>query len=70
MPEGGANIAETSVALPHSEFVENAHFKTICTRVQRRPQDYFENVPDAPVSEFTLQMQGGEPKVAAGDLCV
>jgi len=34
MPEGGANIAATQVALPHSEFIENAHFKTICTRVQ------------------------------------
>lgn len=34
MPKGGANIAAAQVALPHSEFVENAHFKTICTRVQ------------------------------------
>jgi hypothetical protein len=125
MPEGGANIAGTSVALPHSEFIENAHFKTICTRVQfatkacpansiygfavaKTPlldqplegpvylrsssnqlpdlvmalkgppsmpieidldgrvdsvngglRTTFEAVPDAPVSEFTLQMQGG-----------
>ena len=29
-----ANIAGAQVTLPHSEFIENAHFKTICTRVQ------------------------------------
>jgi hypothetical protein len=29
-----ANIAKTQVTLPHSEFIENAHFDTICTRVQ------------------------------------
>jgi len=34
MPPAGANIASVSTALPDSEFVENAHFKTICTRVQ------------------------------------
>jgi hypothetical protein len=33
-PEGSANIAAASVALPHSEFLEQAHIKTICTRVQ------------------------------------
>ena len=35
-PKGGAyaNIAAASVALPHSEFLENAHIKTVCTRVQ------------------------------------
>jgi hypothetical protein len=126
MPQGGANIAGASVALPRSEFVENAHFKTICTRVQfaaktcpansiygfaaaRTPlldqrlegpvylrssnnplpdlvaalkgppslpievvldgavdsvngglRATFNEVPDAPVSEFTLQMQGGD----------
>jgi hypothetical protein len=126
MPVGGANIAATSVALPHSEFIENAHFKTICTRVQFAAHECpagsiygeaeaktpllaeplkgpvylrssshqlpdlvvalhgppslpieidlagrvdsvngglrttFETVPDAPVSEFTLQMQGGK----------
>jgi hypothetical protein len=31
---GEANIARTAVALPRSEFLENAHIKTICTRVQ------------------------------------
>ena len=126
MPGGGANIASTQVALPHSEFVENAHFKTICTRVQfaasqcpqgsiygeaeaRTPlleaplrgpvylrssshvlpdlvmalkgppslpieidlaghvdsvngglRTTFETVPDAPVTEFTLRMQGAK----------
>jgi len=29
-----ANIAETVVALPHSEFLDQAHIKTVCTRVQ------------------------------------
>lgn len=29
-----ANFARAVVTLPHSEFIENAHFKTICTRVQ------------------------------------
>jgi hypothetical protein len=32
--EGEANIARTSVALPHSEFLAQNHIKTICTRVQ------------------------------------
>ncbi len=31
---GAAGIARTQVTLPHSEFIANAHFKTICTRVQ------------------------------------
>lgn len=31
---GDANIARASVALPHSEFLDQAHIKTICTRVQ------------------------------------
>lgn len=31
---GQANIAKTSVALPHSAFLDQAHIKTICTRVQ------------------------------------
>jgi hypothetical protein len=126
MPGAGANIASTSVALPHSEFLDQAHIKTICTRVQfaakqcppgsiygtavaKTPlfdfplegpvylrsssnplpdlvmalkgpaampieielagrvdsvngglRTTFDTVPDAPVSEFTLQMQGGK----------
>jgi hypothetical protein len=125
MPQGGANIASTSVALPHSEFLDQGHIRTVCTRVQfaakacpaesiygtamaKTPlldqpvegpvylrssshelpdlvialkgppslpievdlvgrvdsvnggiRTTFEAVPDAPVSEFTLQMQGG-----------
>lgn len=31
---GEAGIARTQVALPHSEFIDQAHFRTICTRVQ------------------------------------
>jgi len=34
MPEGGANIAAASVALPHSEFLDQGHIGTVCTRVQ------------------------------------
>jgi len=34
MPEGGANNASASVALPHSEFLDQGHIKTVCTRVQ------------------------------------
>jgi hypothetical protein len=34
MPQGGANIAAASVALPHSEFLDQSHIGTVCTRVQ------------------------------------
>ena len=34
MPPGGANIGAASVALPRSEFLDQGHIKTICTRVQ------------------------------------
>jgi hypothetical protein len=34
MAPGGANIASAQVALPHSEFLDQAHIRTICTRVQ------------------------------------
>jgi uncharacterized repeat protein (TIGR01451 family) len=34
MPAGGANIAQASVALPHSEFLDQGHIRTVCTRVQ------------------------------------
>ena len=127
LPAGGANIAAAQVALPRSEFLENAHIGTVCTRVQFAAQscpaasvygtavaktplfDFplegpvylrssdnplpdlvvalhgpaslpieialagrvdsapngglrtsFEVIPDAPVSEFTLEMQGGK----------
>jgi hypothetical protein len=124
---GEANIAKVSVALPHSAFLDQAHIKTICTRVQFSSgaipgegcpkgsiygkatattplltdpisgpvylrssshelpdlvaalhgqvdvvvagrvdsvnggiRNSFEAVPDAPVTKFTLQMQGGK----------
>jgi hypothetical protein len=129
-PKGSyANIAEAQVTLPHSEFLEQAHIKTICTRVVfnegtvpgekcpaasiygkaeattplldeplagpvylrssshqlpdlvaalhsgkinialdghidsvkgGRIRNTFEAVPDAPVTKFTLEMQGGK----------
>ena len=31
---GYANTASAQVTLPHAEFIEQAHFKTICTKVQ------------------------------------
>jgi hypothetical protein len=31
---GEANTARASLTLPHSEFIDQAHFRTICTRVQ------------------------------------
>ncbi len=34
MPAGGANIATASVALPRSEFLDQSHIGTVCTRVQ------------------------------------
>lgn len=35
LPKGeSANIARASVAFPHSEFLEQAHIRTVCTRVQ------------------------------------
>jgi hypothetical protein len=34
MPPGGSNIASASVALPHSEFLDQGHIGTVCTRVQ------------------------------------
>jgi hypothetical protein len=130
-PKGGyySNVARAQVTLPHSEFIEQAHIKTVCTRVQfaagvvpgekcpagavyghasattplldepvegpvylrssshnlpdlvlalhsgrinidvdgridsvkgGRIRTSFESVPDAPVSTFTLEMQGGK----------
>ena len=127
--KGDANIGKAQVTLPHSEFLEQSHIKTICTRVQfkaglvpgekcpaasvygyakavtplldeplqgpvylrssshnlpdlvaalnsgkinialagridsvkgGRIRNTFESVPDAPVTKFTLEMQGGK----------
>jgi hypothetical protein len=124
---GQANISRASVSLPPTEYLENAHIRTVCTRAQydagpgggaecptasiygtakawtplldqplegpvylrssdhklpdlvaslggqihidldgridsvhRRIRDTFEMVPDAPVSRFVLEMQGGK----------
>jgi hypothetical protein len=121
-PKRGANVASAAVALPHSEFLDQSHIRTICTRVQfaahqcpaksvygtaraispllAQPLEgpvylrssshalpdlvaaldgqfevdlvgridtknggirtTFESVPDAPVTKFTLNMQGGK----------
>ena len=32
--DGDANIARAALTLPHSEFLEQSHIRTICTRVQ------------------------------------
>jgi hypothetical protein len=139
MPGGGANTAGARVTLPPSEFVDNAHFSNVCTRVQyaagggggaecpkgsaygyarvyspildyylRGPvylrsapsrelpdlvasldgvihvdvvghidsfhgglRTTFESVPDAPVSKFVLEMQGGKKGLIQNstDLC-
>jgi hypothetical protein len=138
MPRGDANIARAAVSLPHSEFLDNAHIGTVCTRVQfgegttpgekcpsasvygharaitpllDKPlegpvylrssshelpdlvaalngqiqvvldgtidsvhggiRSRFEVVPDAPVSKFTLSMQGGSKGLLQNseDLC-
>jgi hypothetical protein len=61
MPEGGANIAGTQVTLPLSEYVENAHFKTICTRVQFAAKEcpaesiYGSAVAHSPLFDFPLE---------------
>jgi hypothetical protein len=34
MPDGGANIRKAVVTLPETEFLENDHIRTVCTRVQ------------------------------------
>lgn len=135
---GEANIARTAVSLPHSEFLDQGHIKTVCTRVifaegaipgERCPagsvyghakaitplldkplqgpvylrssshqlpdlvaalngqiqvvldgtidsvkggiRSTFETVPDAPVSKFVLEMQGGKKGllINSTDLC-
>lgn len=137
--KGDANIGQAQVTLPHSEFLEQSHIGTVCTRVQFKEgggngekcpaasiygyakattplldeplagpvflrssshplpdlvaalnsgkinialdgridsvkgqiRNTFEAVPDAPVTEFTLQMRGGKKSllVNSTDLC-
>lgn len=133
MPKGGANIGSAKVTLPKTEFLENAHIRTICTRVQyaadqcpkgsvygfakawsplldaplegpvylrssnhtlpdlvasldgqihvdldgristanKRLRNTFDFVPDAPVSKFVLNMQGGQKSLLVNneELC-
>lgn len=130
---GDANIARAQAALPHSEFLDQAHIRTICTRVQFAAHDCpaaaiygkaraftplldrplegpvylrssshelpdmvvalngqiefdavaridsinggirstFEGVPDAPITKFVLEMQGGKKGllVNSTDIC-
>jgi hypothetical protein len=62
---GDANIGAFSVALPHSEFLDQAHIKTVCTRVQFKagggggekcPADsiYGEVIAKSPLFDFPL----------------
>jgi hypothetical protein len=131
---GDANIRRAAVTLPHSEFLAQAHIRTVCTRVQLAARDcpadsvyghaeaktplldeklagpvylvpggnelpdlvadlrgqvnvrlrgvvssvkarirtVFQPVPDVPVSEFTLTMQGGKKGLLENsrNLCV
>jgi hypothetical protein len=34
MKPGEANVGEAQVTLPHSEFLDNSHIGTVCTKVQ------------------------------------
>jgi hypothetical protein len=58
---GNANIGALSITLPHSEFIENAHFKTICTRVQFKANEcpagsiYGQVTAISPLFDFPLQ---------------
>jgi hypothetical protein len=61
MPKNSANVADASVALPHSEFVDNAHFNNVCTRVDfaahRCPAGsvYGHAVAKTPLFDFPLE---------------
>jgi hypothetical protein len=59
--EGDANIAGASVALPHSEFLDQAHIRTVCTRVQFAAQQcpagavYGEAEATTPLTGYALK---------------
>jgi hypothetical protein len=61
MPPGGANLARASVALPRSEFLDQAHIGTVCTRVQfaadQCPADsvYGSATATTPLLDYTLE---------------
>jgi len=58
---GDANIGAFSVALPHSEFLDQAHIKTVCTRVQFAAHEcpagsiYGTAVARSPLFDFPLE---------------
>ncbi len=58
---GDANIAKASVALPHSEFLDQAHIRTVCTRVQFAADAcpagsvYGEAEATSPLVDYTLK---------------
>jgi len=58
---GDANVGAFSVALPHSEFLDQGHIKTVCTRVQFRADQcpegsvYGEVTAISPLFDFPLQ---------------
>jgi hypothetical protein len=57
---GDANIASVSLALPRSEFLENAHIRTICTRPDFAADNcpaaaiYGESTVDTPLLDYDL----------------
>jgi hypothetical protein len=61
MPQGGANLAGTQVTLPRSEFLDQSHFVTICTRVQFRAHEcpagatYGHVTAKSPLFDFPLE---------------
>jgi hypothetical protein len=61
MPEGEANIAGASVALPHSEFLDQSHIGTVCTRVQYAAHEcpaasiYGSVVATSPLVDYPLE---------------
>ena len=61
MPEGGANLAKAAVALPHSEFLDQGHIGTVCTRVQYAAKEcpaasvYGSVVVTSPLVDYALE---------------
>ncbi len=58
---GDANIASTQVTLPHSEFLDQGHIRTVCTRVQFAAHQcppgsiYGHAVARSPLFDFPLE---------------
>jgi hypothetical protein len=80
-PAGGANTAFASVALPHSEFLDQGHIGTVCTSdanlvgridsVNGGIRNTFEFVPDVPVTSASFNFFGGSKGllVNSRDIC-